>query len=107
MSTVRSSPKTTVRVQQAVQPLHAAVIALVITSGRRRREVVMMLIEPSALATPIADFNGGGFVTLDMSMLEVHVLARKVARCTIGLILDYRMDAWLDSSDEWIVCHPQ
>jgi HAD superfamily hydrolase (TIGR01484 family) len=64
----------TLRAQRAVRALHDAGIALVITSGRPARGMAM-LIEPLALETPMASFNGGAFVMPDMSTIEEHVLA--------------------------------
>src|SRR3546814_17625484 len=65
------------RTQQAVEALHAAGIALAITSGRPPRGMAM-LVEPLALETPIAGFNGGIVVTPDMATVEANVLAPAV-----------------------------
>ena len=57
----------------AVRELHDAGIAFAITSGRPPRGMAM-LIEPLALRTPIAGFNGGVFVNPDLSVIESHTL---------------------------------
>jgi HAD superfamily hydrolase (TIGR01484 family) len=53
--------------------LHQAGIILAITSGRPPRGM-RMLIEPLALQSPIAGFNGGVFVNPDLSVIESHTL---------------------------------
>src|SRR5574340_108220 len=64
----------TARARNAVRALHSAGIGFAITSGRPPRGMAM-LIEPLALRTPIAGFNGGIFVTPDMATIEEHYLA--------------------------------
>jgi hydroxymethylpyrimidine pyrophosphatase-like HAD family hydrolase len=56
------------RAESAVEPIHAAGIAFVITSGRQPRAI---LIHPLALRTPVAGFNGGLFVKPDMRRHKV------------------------------------
>ena len=53
----------------AVKDLQTAGIAFAITSGRPPRGMAM-LIDPLALRTPIAGFNGGVFVKPDLSVIE-------------------------------------
>src|SRR3546814_11388040 len=74
------------RTQQAVEALHAAGIALAITSGRPPRGMAM-LVEPLALETPIAGFNGGIVVTPDLATVDEHVLAPAAPRRGTALIL--------------------
>lgn len=90
------------RAQQAVEALHAAGIALAITSGRPPRGMAM-LVEPLALETPIAGFNGGIVVTPHMATVEEHVLASEVARRAVTLILDHGMDAWVYAGKDWLL----
>jgi Cof subfamily protein (haloacid dehalogenase superfamily) len=96
----------TARAQQAVKALHRAGIALAITSGRPPRGMAM-LVEPLRLETPIAGFNGGIFVTPDMSTIKEHVLRPEVARRAIALIFDHGMDAWVYSGKDWLVRDPK
>jgi Cof subfamily protein (haloacid dehalogenase superfamily) len=96
----------TPRARQAVRALHTAGIALAITSGRPPRGMAM-LVEPLALETPIASFNGGVFVMPDMSTIEEHVLAPDVARIALDLILGQGMDAWVYSGKEWLIHDPK
>jgi HAD superfamily hydrolase (TIGR01484 family) len=51
----------TTRAQAAVKAIHTAGIVFAITSGRPPRSMAM-LIDPLALRTPVAGFNGGIFV---------------------------------------------
>jgi Cof subfamily protein (haloacid dehalogenase superfamily) len=92
----------TPRAQDAVRKLHAAGIAFAITSGRPPRGM-QMLIGPLALQTLIAGFNGGVFVTPDMTVIEEHVLAAGVAKRALGLILKHEMEAWVYGCNEWFV----
>jgi len=92
----------TARAGAAVKALHAAGIAFAITSGRPPRGMAM-LIDPLALRTPVAGFNGGIFVKPDMAIVAEHVLASDVARRAIEVILHNRMDAWVYSGKDWLV----
>jgi Cof subfamily protein (haloacid dehalogenase superfamily) len=86
----------------AVEDLNAAGIAFAITSGRPPRGMAM-LIEPLALRTPIAGFNGGVFVRPDLSVIESHTLDPATAKQTVELILDQGLDAWVYTADEWLI----
>jgi Cof subfamily protein (haloacid dehalogenase superfamily) len=92
----------TPRAQAAVKALDAAGIAFAITSGRPPRGMAM-LIEPLALRTPIAGFNGGIFIKPDMTIIEEHLLAPDAAKRAVKLILDHRMDVWVYSGNDWFV----
>src|ERR1700716_1487527 len=76
----------TPRARAAVKALHGAGVAFAITSGRPPRGMAM-LIDPLALRTPMAGFNGGIFVRPDMTIMEEHVLAADVARRALKGIL--------------------
>jgi ribose 5-phosphate isomerase A len=54
-----------------------------------------MLIEPLAITTPIAGFNGGIFFRPDMTIVEEHLLDGDVARRAVELIRRRHMDAWI------------
>ena len=92
----------TSRAGAAVKALHTAGIAFAITSGRPPRGMAM-LIDPLALCTPIAGFNGGILVKPDMTILEQHVLAGDAARRALEVILHNGMDAWVYSGKDWLV----
>jgi Cof subfamily protein (haloacid dehalogenase superfamily) len=95
----------TPRAQAAVRALDAAGIAFAVTSGRPPRGMAM-LIEPLALRTPIAGFNGGIFVKPDMTIIEQHLLAPDVARRAVKLINDRGLDVWVYSGQDWFVRNP-
>jgi Cof subfamily protein (haloacid dehalogenase superfamily) len=95
----------TARASAAVRALYAAGIEFAITSGRPPRGM-SMLIEPLALRTPIAAFNGGMLVTPDMGILRAHVLRPDVARRALE-ILGNAMDVWVYSGQDWLVRDPQ
>jgi Cof subfamily protein (haloacid dehalogenase superfamily) len=96
----------TPRARQAVRDLHAAGIAFAVTSGRPPRGMAM-LIEPLALETPIAGFNGGIFVRPDMTVIEEHVLPSAIARRAFEVIQRHRMDVWVYSGQAWLVRDPK
>jgi Cof subfamily protein (haloacid dehalogenase superfamily) len=92
----------TQRAQAAVKALHTAGIGFAITSGRPPRGMAM-LIDPLALRTPVAGFNGGIFVKPDMTIMEEHVLAANAAKRALEVILRHGMDVWVYSGKDWLV----
>ncbi len=90
------------RARNAVHLLHRAGIRFAITSGRPPKGMAM-LIEPLALDTPIAGFNGGLFVHPDLSIIEERTLAPDVATQALDLILLHELDAWVYSGNDWLV----
>jgi hydroxymethylpyrimidine pyrophosphatase-like HAD family hydrolase len=95
----------TPRAEAAVGTLHTAGIAFAITSGRPPRGMAM-LIEPLALRTPVAGFNGGIFVKPDMTIMEEHVLTADAAKRALEVILQNKMDVWFYSGKDWLVRDP-
>jgi Cof subfamily protein (haloacid dehalogenase superfamily) len=95
----------TPRAVAAVKALDTAGIAFAITSGRPPRGMAM-LIDPLALRTPIAGFNGGILVKPDMTILKQHVLAGDAARRALEVILHNGMDAWVYSGKDWLIRDP-
>ena len=92
----------TSRATDAVKALAAAGIAFAITSGRPPRGMAM-LIEPLALRTPIAGFNGGVYAHPDLSVIESRTLDPATAKKAVALILDQGLDAWVYTVDEWLI----
>ncbi len=86
----------------AARELDEAGIALAITSGRPPRGM-SMLIEPLALRTAIAGFNGGALVNPDLSVIESHTLDPAAAVQTVKLILDQGLDAWIYTESQWLI----
>lgn len=92
----------TPRAAAAAKALQTAGIAFAITSGRPPRGMAM-LVDPLALRTPIAGFNGGIFVSPDMTILEAHVLAADAARRALEVILHNGLDVWVYSGNDWFI----
>ena len=99
---VTSEKVLTPRAKAAVEALRSAGIAFAITSGRPPRGMAM-LIDPLALRTPIAGFNGGIFVKPDMTIIEEHVLAADTARRALRGYSPKR-HGWLGLSGQRLVC---
>jgi len=86
--------------------LRDAGIILAITSGRPPRGM-SMLIEPLALQSAIAGFNGGVLVKPDLSVIESHLLDPATAKQILKLILDHGLDAWIYTQEEWLIRNEQ
>jgi Cof subfamily protein (haloacid dehalogenase superfamily) len=86
----------------AARTLHDNGVVLAITSGRPPRGM-SMLIEPLALKSAIAGFNGGVFVNPDLSMIESHILDPATAKKTLKLILEQGLDAWVYTEEAWLI----
>ncbi len=92
----------TERARNAVRCLRERGIRFAITSGRPPRGMAM-LIEPLALDTPIAGFNGGIFVHPDLTIIEERLLAADAARQALDIILKRGLDAWVYCGNDWLV----
>jgi Cof subfamily protein (haloacid dehalogenase superfamily) len=92
--------------REAVRRLRDAGIHFAITSGRPPKGMDM-LIEPLALDTPIAGFNGGLFVQPDLTVIEERVLPRDVAKTAVELMLEHKLDAWVYRGNDWLVRDPK
>jgi len=92
----------TERACAAVGQMRLAGIEFAITSGRPPRGM-QMLIEPLALTTPIAAFNGGLFVRPDLSVIEQRVLKSDVVEPAIATMEAYGLDTWIYRGTDWFV----
>jgi hydroxymethylpyrimidine pyrophosphatase-like HAD family hydrolase len=92
----------TERARAAVDQMRVAGIEFAITSGRPPRGM-QMLIQPLALTTPIAAFNGGLFVKPDLSVIEQRVLQADVIEPAIETMRAYRLDTWIYRGTDWFV----
>ena len=86
----------------SVRELGEAGIRFAVTSGRPPRGM-KMLIEPLALSTPLAGFNGGAMVNPDLSVIETKSLALDAAQATVKTILGMGLDAWVYTAEQWII----
>ena len=89
----------------AVQELHAAGIAFAVTSGRPPRGM-SMLVEPLALESPIAAFNGGLIVEPDLTVVEDRVVPDGLVSRAVELMESFELCAWLYRGPEWLVVDP-
>ena len=89
----------------AVQKLHAAGIAFAVTSGRPPRGM-SMLVEPLALESPIAAFNGGLIVEPDLTVVEDRVVPDGLVSRAVELMESFELSAWLYRGPEWLVVDP-
>src|SRR5437870_8862792 len=90
------------RARAAVAQLGVAGIQFAITSGRPPLGMEM-LIQPLALTTPIAAFNGGMFVRPDLSVLEQRVLQTNVTAPAMQTIKAHGLDIWIYRGTDWFV----
>ncbi len=92
----------TERAIAAVKELRKRGIVFAVTSGRPPKGMAM-LIEPLAIDTPIAGFNGGLWTNPDLSEIEARTLPRDVTEKAISLIEKAGLDAWLYSGNDWLI----
>lgn len=96
----------TERAQAAVRALGERRIGFAITSGRPPRGMAM-LIEPLALTTPLAGFNGGVFTDAALRPIEARTLPPEAARKAIAEIERHKLDVWLYTEQEWLIRDPK
>jgi Cof subfamily protein (haloacid dehalogenase superfamily) len=96
----------TERSRTAVRKLGEANIAFAITSGRPPRGM-SMLLEPLALRTPVAGFNGGVLASPDMTWFEVRAVAPKLVAPIVRHFIDRGLDAWIYQWNDWFLRDPE
>jgi len=92
----------TPRAIDAVHRLHDAGILFAITSGRPPRGM-SMLIEPLALSTPIAAFNGGLVVDNQMRAIEQRAVPKEVVAPVIETVASFGLDIWVYQGANWLL----
>jgi Cof subfamily protein (haloacid dehalogenase superfamily) len=95
----------TERARAAVRKLDDAGIAFAVTSGRPPRGMTMLL-EPLALRTPIAGFNGGMMVSPDLTSVHIRAIAPKFVGPIVRSLIDRGLDAWIYQWNEWLLRDP-
>jgi Cof subfamily protein (haloacid dehalogenase superfamily) len=93
------------RTQEAVAQVRAAGIAFSIISSRPPRGL-RMLVEPLALSTPMACFNGGVLVSAQLTRTEEHLLPPAVAERVFDFLDRHGVDAWLFTVESWLLRDP-
>jgi Cof subfamily protein (haloacid dehalogenase superfamily) len=94
------------RAVRAVHALHDAQILFAITSGRPPRGM-SMLIEPLALQTPIAAFNGGLLVDPDLKVIEQKVIPEPLVVPITELMTSFQLTFWIYRGADWYVPDPK
>ena len=92
----------TERTIESVRQLGAAGIKFAVTSGRPPRGM-SMLIEPLALSTPLAAFNGGLLVRSDLSIIESRSLTRDIVEPAVKIIEEHGLSVWIYRGNDWFV----
>lgn len=92
----------TERTKTAVHKLADANIAFAVTSGRPPRGM-QMLIEPLALQTPIAGFNGGMVVNTDMTPIDVKAIPSDHVVPIIRALIARDLDVWIYQNNDWFL----
>src|SRR5262249_7698135 len=87
---------------QAVRALHDADIRFAVTSGRPPMGM-SMLVGPLAITTPIAAFNGGLFVTPDMTTIEQKVIPADLVTPIIAALEAFDLSVWVYRGPDWFV----
>lgn len=86
----------------AVAALGAQGIAFAVTSGRPPRGMAM-LIEPLAITTPIAGFNGGLLVDPSMAVLRERCIPAAIVPRVIETLTAQDFSVWCYQGIEWYV----
>ena len=92
----------TERATNTVRKLHEAGIAFTITSSRPTIGM-KFLIEPLGITLPIGAFNGSCIVDPTLKPVEQHLIPEAAARRALQIIAEYHADAWLFTTDRWLV----
>jgi Cof subfamily protein (haloacid dehalogenase superfamily) len=89
----------------AVARLKEAGVAFAVTSGRPPRGMAM-LIEPLALETPIAGFNGGVVVDPQFAVLDQRTLPPEMVGPVTAQLRRGGLDVWLYRGADWYLTDP-
>jgi len=96
----------TPRAIAAVRALHDEDILFAVTSGRPPRGM-SMLVEPLALETPIAAFNGGLLVDPAMHVLSENTVPDGLVPRVVELLESAALDVWLYRGADWLLRDPE
>jgi Cof subfamily protein (haloacid dehalogenase superfamily) len=89
----------------AVKQLGEAGVMFALTSGRPPRGMAMF-VEPLALSTPIAAFNGGMLVDRTLATIEEHAIPAELVGPTIALLQSFALSVWVYRGADWYVRDP-
>jgi Cof subfamily protein (haloacid dehalogenase superfamily) len=114
---VTPAKELTPRAIEAVRRLEEAGVLFALTSGRPPRGMAMF-VEPLALRTPLAAFNGGmvvepgtlaaggrppGSSDREVTVLEQHTIPAALVAPVIALLESFALDVWAYRDAEWCV----
>jgi Cof subfamily protein (haloacid dehalogenase superfamily) len=102
---VTKEKELTPRSVEAVHQLHGAGIHFAVTSGRPPRGMEM-LVEPLAITSPLAGFNGGLVVEPDLAVLAQRTIPEDLVTPTIELLESFDLSVWVYRGTEWLVLDP-
>jgi Cof subfamily protein (haloacid dehalogenase superfamily)/HAD superfamily hydrolase (TIGR01509 family) len=88
------------RARDAVARLRAAGVEFTVTSGRPPRGLAR-LVAPLNITAPMAAFNGGVYVTPELTILAQRTLAPDVAAQAVDHLLQAGLDVWVYRGAEW------
>jgi Cof subfamily protein (haloacid dehalogenase superfamily) len=86
----------------SVKRLHEAGIGFTITSSRPTIGM-RFLIEPLGITLPVGAFNGSCIVDPALRPVEQHLIPESAARRALQLLGEFNVDAWLFTTDQWLV----
>ncbi|MCA9751118.1 MAG: HAD family hydrolase [Gemmatimonadetes bacterium] len=92
----------TSRARSAVAALRSRGVRFAIVSGRPPRGLTA-LVEPLAIDTPVAAFNGGVIADRGLHVLSRHTISRDVAARALSILREHRLDPWIYREREWIL----
>jgi Cof subfamily protein (haloacid dehalogenase superfamily) len=95
----------TERSVEAVRKLRDADVHFAVTSGRPPRGMAM-LVEPLAISSPLAGFNGGLVVGPDLEVLAEHTIPDQLVAPAIALIESFDLSVWVYRGTDWLVLDP-
>jgi len=90
---------------RAARSLRERGIAFTIVSSRPPMGL-RMLVEPLVLSLPIGAFSGGMITGPDLAPLEQHRVGAPAARQSLDLLAAFAVDAWVYTTDQWLVRDP-
>ena len=90
---------------EAVHKLHDAGIHFAVTSGRPPRGMEM-LVEPLAITSPLAGFNGGLVVEPDLEVIAERMIPDDLVASAIELLDSFDLSVWVYRGVDWLVLDP-
>jgi Cof subfamily protein (haloacid dehalogenase superfamily) len=87
---------------RAVQRLKEQGLLFAVTSGRPPKGL-RMLIDPLALTTPLAGFNGGLIVDRDLQILQELTIRDEDVDPIIDVLEEHELSVWVYQGTDWYV----